>query len=268
MADSEVEEMLLESEILALKLDDILKVAQNIKLDESSVQGKSRFMILKAIREAIEETVGKLTEKTECVKYIESIKVFLGPPSLEEPDDQGEGPQKEAEVSEVVPQEKSEVVELEEKIQELLSKQKEIKLKAQEKKGTGVSKEGSVQPEIVIKVPLANLEKSLLHRDFKIQGVVGEPRHKDKLGYQSLLSQIEAGVRKQYSELEIVNAVVRAVQPGLQLRSYLESVTDLTLPSLRKIIRFHYHEKSATELYQMLANNNQKRIHNLSSFEL
>ena len=116
MADSEVEEMLLEleSEILALKLDDILKLAQNIKLDESSIQGKSRFMILKAIREAIEETVRKLTEKTECVKYIESIKVFLGPPPLEELDDQGEGPQKEVEVSEVGPQEKSEVVELEE----------------------------------------------------------------------------------------------------------------------------------------------------------
>jgi hypothetical protein len=196
MSDSEVEEMLLEleSEILALKLDDILKLAQNINLDESSVQGKSRFMILKAIREAIEETVGKLTEKTECVKYIESIKVFLGPPPLEESDGQGEGPQKEVEVSEVGPQEKS--VELEEKIQELLSKQKEIKLKAQEKKGTGVSKKCSVQPENVIKVPLANLEKSLLHRDFKIQGVVGEPGQKDKLGYQSLVSQIEAGVRK------------------------------------------------------------------------
>jgi hypothetical protein len=96
MADSEVEEMLLEleSEILALKLNDILKLAQNIKLDESSVQGKSRFMILKAIREAIEETVGKLTEKTECVKYIESIKVFLGPPPHEELDDQGEAAQK------------------------------------------------------------------------------------------------------------------------------------------------------------------------------
>jgi hypothetical protein len=62
------------------------------------------------------------------VKYIESIKVFIGPPPLEEPDDQGEGPQKEVEVSEVGPQEKSEVVELEEKIQELLSKQKEIVL--------------------------------------------------------------------------------------------------------------------------------------------
>ncbi|CAB3997930.1 Hypothetical predicted protein [Paramuricea clavata] len=224
MADSEFEEMLLEleleSEILALKLDDILKLAQNIKVDESNVQGKSRFMILKAIREAIEEAVGKLTEKTECVKYIESIKVFLGPPPLGEPDDQGEGTRKEAEVLEVGPWEKSEVVELEEKIQELLSKLKEIKQKAQEKNGTGVSKKGSVQPENVIKVPLANLEKSLLHRDFKMQSAVGEPGQKDKLGYQSLVFQIEAGVRKQYSELEIVKAVVRAVLPGLQLKKY------------------------------------------------
>jgi hypothetical protein len=132
------------------------------------------------LRHPVEETGGKLTEKTECVKYIESIKVFLGPPPLDEPDGQGEGPQKEVEVSEVGPQEKSEDVELEEKIQELLSKQEEIKLKAQEKKGTGVSKKSS--PENVIKVPLANLEKSLLHRDFKIQGVVGEPGQKDKLG--------------------------------------------------------------------------------------
>jgi hypothetical protein len=31
-------------------------------------------------------------------------------------------------------------------------------------------------------------------------------------------------------------------------------VPDLTLPKLRKILRFHYHEKSATELYQTLAN--------------
>ena len=84
--------------------------------------------------------------------------------------------------------------------------------------------------------------------------MIGDPGQKDKLGYQSLISQIEAGLRKQYSEAEVVNAVVRAVQPGLPLRSYLESVPKLTLPKLRKIIRFHFHEKSATELYQILAN--------------
>ena len=44
------------------------------------------------------------------------------------------------------------------------------------------------------------------------------------------------------------------MQPGLQLRSYLENMTDLTLPRLRKILRFHFHEKNATELYQLLTN--------------
>jgi hypothetical protein len=52
----------------------------------------------------------------------------------------------------------------------------------------------------------------------------------------------------------VINAVIKAVQPGLQLRSYLESVLDLTSPKPRKILRFHYHEKSATELFQTLAN--------------
>ena len=45
-----------------------------------------------------------------------------------------------------------------------------------------------------------------------------------------------------------VYAVVRAVQPGLQLRDYLESVSDVTLPKLRKILQCHCHEKSAIEL--------------------
>ena len=31
-------------------------------------------------------------------------------------------------------------------------------------------------------------------------------------------------------------------------------MTDLTLPRLRKILRFHFHEKNATELYQLLTN--------------
>ena len=37
-------------------------------------------------------------------------------------------------------------------------------------------------------------------RDFKILGVEGEPGQKDKLGYQALISQIEAGLAKGYSD--------------------------------------------------------------------
>ena len=71
--------------------------------------------------------------------------------------------------------------------------------------------------------------ETILRRDFKIQGVVGDPGQKDKLGYQALMSQIEAGIAKGYSDKEVVSAV----QPGLQLRSYLENTVELTLPKLR-----------------------------------
>ena len=84
--------------------------------------------------------------------------------------------------------------------------------------------------------------------------MVGDPGQKEKLGYQALLSQIEAGLTKGYSDKEVVSAVVRAVQPGLQLRSYLETMVDPTLPRLRKILRFHFQERNATELYQLLTN--------------
>ena len=113
---------------------------------------------------------------------------------------------------------------------------------------------GTVKQEETIKFPVKGVEQSIFRRDFKIQGVVGDPGQKEKLGYQALISQIEAGLTKGYSDKEVVSAVVRAVQPGLQLRSYLETMVDPTLPRLRKILRFHFHERNATELYQLLTN--------------
>lgn len=52
--------------------------------------------------------------------------------------------------------------------------------------------------------------------------------------------------------MEIVEAVIRSVSPGLKLRSYLEGKTNLTLATLRQILRAHYAEKDATVLYQQL----------------
>lgn len=46
--------------------------------------------------------------------------------------------------------------------------------------------------------------------------------------------------------------MIRAISPGMQLRSYLEGKTNLTLPMLRRILRSHYQEKSATDLYKQL----------------
>ena len=48
------------------------------------------------------------------------------------------------------------------------------------------------------------------------------------------------------------DSVIRAISPSMQLRSYLETISDLTLARLRRILRSHYQEKSATELYRQL----------------
>lgn len=90
-------------------------------------------------------------------------------------------------------------------------------------------------------------------KDFKISGQIGEPGQKDKLTFSSLACQIENSRNTGYPEIEIVDAVVRAISPSLQLCSYLEGKPNLTLPTLRCIMRSHFQEKSATELYKQLA---------------
>ena len=87
-------------------------------------------------------------------------------------------------------------------------------------------------------------------KDFRINGHVGESTSRDTLSFSSLEHQIEGGLRKGYMEMEIMEAVIRAVNPGLKLRSYLEGKRDLTLAT--QILRTHYAEKDATVLYQQL----------------
>ena len=66
--------------------------------------------------------------------------------------------------------------------------------------------------------------------------------------------QIDAGLKAGYKENEIIDAVIRAVSPSLQLRSYLEMIQDLTLTRLRLIMKAHFKQKSGTALYQELSN--------------
>lgn len=103
-------------------------------------------------------------------------------------------------------------------------------------------------------------------REFKISGQIGEPGQRDKLSFSSLAHQIEHGRSRGFSELEIVDAVIRAIAPGMQLRSYLEGKTNLTLPTLRRILRAHFQEKGATELYKQLTSEVQSSRETPQSF--
>lgn len=119
-----------------------------------------------------------------------------------------------------------------------------------------------------VSVPLSPSAQpsSYWRKEFKISGQIGEPGQKDKLIFSSLAHQIENGLNRGYPEVEIVDAVVRAISPGSQLRSYLEGKPQLTLPTLRCILRSHFQEKSATELYKQLASEAQHSKETPQSF--
>ena len=65
---------------------------------------------------------------------------------------------------------------------------------------------------------------------------------------------MESGLRKTYTAADIIGGVTRAISPALPLRSYFEGSENLSLGPLRKIMRSHFEEKSATELHTQLTN--------------
>ena len=129
-----------------------------------------------------------------------------------------------------------------------------------------VVRERESQPELPLETKPANsttnpstdqpsgTTQPVWRKEFKVQGQIGDPGQKDKLSFVSLARQINAGLKKGIPEEEIVEAVVRAVCPGLPLRSYLEGRSDLELATLRRVLRSHFREKDATALFHELTN--------------
>ena len=246
--------ILLDRKILSLDLNALCEFAPHVEVEKSAIEGKGKLSVIRAIRHKIEDSFEKLTGDDQ-MEYVDGLIAHLGPPPLEG---------MEHEYGQEGLETKGDLKQLHKELGDLESKQKLVEEKLAE-----IKKEKSADPvkgEGTINFPVKGVEQSIFRRDFKILGVVGDLGQKDKLGYQALISQIEAGLAKGYAEKEVVSAVVRAVQPGLQLRSYLENMTELTLPRLRKILRFHFHEKNATELYQLLTNITQQPNEDPQSF--
>ena len=97
-----------------------------------------------------------------------------------------------------------------------------------------------------------DLKSSLLRREFRIKGQIGEPERSDKLSFLSFIKQFDSCIGKGYEEHEIIDGVIQAIMPSMKLRSYLETLKGLTLPHLKRILRSHYKEKDSTSLYQGL----------------
>ena len=97
---------------------------------------------------------------------------------------------------------------------------------------------------------------NMFKRELKIAGTITDNANKDKLSFCGLIRQINSAIAKGYTETEIIEAVIRAINPGNLLRGYLESMplSDINLPKLRRLLRSHYKEKSGSELFQDLMN--------------
>ena len=242
-------QIILDTKVLSLGKNELIEFALSLKIDKSKVEGKSKVQIIKEIRNALEVNLSTFTEEDDKVNYLDGLISALNPET--------------SETGAKISEEQTEIQNLEKELSELEIKRKAIEDKLSHTKKSKIPENESGSTTKIsaesAKSPLFGLSSTILHRDFKIQGIIGQPFQKDKLGYQALMSQIETGKDKGYSDKEIMTAVIRAVQPGMQLRSYLESVSGLTLPKLRKILRFHFHEKNATELYQALTNMTQQR---------
>lgn len=110
------------------------------------------------------------------------------------------------------------------------------------------------------------LPEVTLRREFRIIGQIGEAGQKDKLSYTSLLNQIESGQRKGHGEAEIIEAVTRAVSPGLHLREMLEIKRELTLHTLKTILKGHYKVDSSSDLLHRLMNMTQEPKESAQNF--
>ena len=70
----------------------------------------------------------------------------------------------------------------------------------------------------------------------------------------TLNRQIEDGLQRGYSEREVIDAVIKCISPSLPLRDYIEAMRKTGIDAILKILRAHFKEKNASELYSSLAN--------------
>ena len=197
-----------------------------------SKEGKTKRNLLKEVRAAIEsETSG--ADDNVIRQFLESIFGIIHTP-IRMP--ALEGDEEEAEREQDVVAAKEELERLVKVQQDLRQKVADLSLKV---------KTGSEQ--------VREISDLRLKREFKISGTIGVPGEANKLNFISLVHQIEGALAQGYREVEINEAIIRSISPGLPLRSFLECTPDLPLSKLRKILRSHYREKSSTELYKALS---------------
>ena len=257
MADLEEKQIEVEGLLIKASSQELKDLAQVLKLEEAELADKSKLTVLKLIRKHIGDN--------PTAETLEEVSMFFGkdPPALEgmeeEKQQKMKALRKAREDFKKMQQDFEEIMktkkeELEKAKLELDKTKSEVGFSGEGKQDINIKGSENTSLGLQVSAEKTGLDLSKVFRkEFKIQGQVGLENQKDKIGFISLIRQIEAGVSKGYSEAEIVDGVIRCISPAVQLRRYLETLQQCTLPQLRKMLRSHFQEKSPTELFQQLA---------------
>lgn len=99
-------------------------------------------------------------------------------------------------------------------------------------------------------------ELHLHRREFKIQGGQIGDQGSD-MSYSSVCRQMDEGLKEQFTDAEVVRAVLRAIKPGT-FKDMLMHKDELTVEELKRFLHTHLGEQSNTELFQELMCTKQK----------
>lgn len=202
------------SKFLMLEKPELTKVCLYLKCNEPSAEGfpgRTRRALIRLAEGKLDEIEESLEEKqyaeslNELLCFIESLK--------------------ESAELKVSPVTRSEIEKLREEYAELQQTHAYARRALEEQIGLLEEKHQRGKDKMSVKEQVTrhkSIPEVTLRREFRVFGQIGEAGQKEKLSYTSLNNQIESGVRKGYAEAEIIEAVIRAVSPGLPLRELLE----------------------------------------------
>ncbi|XP_054598006.2 uncharacterized protein [Nothobranchius furzeri] len=92
---------------------------------------------------------------------------------------------------------------------------------------------------------------AMFHRkEFKIHGgQIGDSV--TDISYNNISKQIDEGLKEQYTQSEVIRAVLRIIKPG-HFKDVLISKDEMSINELKSFLRLHMGEKGTTELFQEL----------------
>ena len=281
-AKAETDEILMELQDLLYKLKESQLQGVFDFLSITCPEGKSRYGMLKLLINYLTSSTFEEIEDSGMSEYL-ALKDYLSKVIM--------STKSEADIDDEVKLKIKQLTEEQQKLKEVFLS-KELALQKEIDQLAGVSDKCTSkvfvkkEPGTAESVGSANSSKSgkslgnktdktalgvsdillVFKKELKFTGQIGSPKDTSKLSFSSLAHQIENVKKKNYSDQEICEPTIKAISPGLNLRSYLEGKTDLTLPQLHRILRAHFSERDATELYTELSNAVQHSSESVQNF--